>query len=138
MKVDRVEAVGRVPLFGSLSKRQLRRMARDALVYEFQPGDALVKEGAAGETMFIILEGNARVSRRGRSLRRLGPGDFFGDVAVLDRRPRTAMVSAETPLRCLVLAEPDVEAFLTAHPSLMFRMLQSQARRLRSANLWRG
>jgi CRP-like cAMP-binding protein len=131
MAVNRVEAVGRVPLFGSLSKRQLRRLARDALVYEFQPGDALVKEGAAGETMFVILEGEARVSRRGRSLRRLGPGDFFGDVAVLDRRPRTAQVSAETPVRCLVLHRDEIRAAVEEDPKIAWHMLEVLAGRLR-------
>src|SRR5438067_1909785 len=118
MKLDRVEAVGRVPLFGSLSRRQLRRLARDALVYEFQPNEPLVKEGAAGETMFVILEGTARVSRRGRSPRRLGEGDFFGEVAVLDRRPRSAMVSAETPVRCLVLHREELRAAVEEDPKI--------------------
>jgi CRP/FNR family transcriptional regulator, cyclic AMP receptor protein len=131
MTVNRVNAVGRVPLFASLSKRQLRRLGRDALVYEFQPGDDLVKEGAAGETMFVILDGNARVVRRGRPLRKLGPGDFFGEVAVIDRRPRTAKVSAETPLRCLILHREEIRAAVEEDPKIAWRMLEVLAGRLR-------
>src|SRR5437899_7493769 len=86
----RRKALAAVPIFAELSGRQLQRLVRSAVVYEYGPGEVMVKEGAAGQTLFVLLEGRAKVTRGGRTIRRLGPGDFFGEVAVMDGRPRTA------------------------------------------------
>jgi signal-transduction protein with cAMP-binding, CBS, and nucleotidyltransferase domain len=104
---QRVDALGKVPLFRGLSQRQLSRILKGTLDYRFKPGKELVREAGHGETLFVILEGTARVVRRGRTIARLRAGQFFGEVAVLDGRPRTASVLAESELRCLVLHRDD-------------------------------
>src|SRR6059036_2219459 len=118
MAVDRVGAIAQVPLFGSLTKRQLRRLAKGALVFDFQPKEAIVREGTPGETMFVILEGTARVTRGSRLLRHLGPGEFFGDIAVFDRRARSGTVRADTHVRCLALHRDELRAAFEADPKM--------------------
>ena len=130
MAVDRVKVLAAVPLFASLSKRQLRVLAR-APVYEYAPEDRLVREGSPGETLFVILEGTARVSRGGRTVRRLGPGEFFGDVSVFDRRVRSATVSAQAPLRCIAIHRDELRSAVEADPKLAWHMLEVLAGRLR-------
>ena len=86
----------------------------------------------------MILDGEAAVVIDGTERARLARGDFFGEVSIILGESPIADVVATRPLRCLVLAGPSVEAFLLAHPRVMWRMLQAQARRLRAANRWRS
>jgi len=100
-----------VPLFQWCSTRQLRRIAGPGREREYPEGALLCEQGKPGDEFFVILDGRAEVSRDGRRIRRLGPGDFFGELALLrslgDRVPRTATVKATTSVRCFVL--PRVE-----------------------------
>jgi CRP/FNR family transcriptional regulator, cyclic AMP receptor protein len=130
--IDLAGVLGDVPLFGGLTKRQLRRLARGTAVYEYEPGAALVKEGSQGHTLFVILEGNAKVVRRGRTIRRLGAREVFGEVAVLDHRPRSASVVAETPVRCVALHRDELRAMVEEEPRVAWHLLETLAERLRS------
>jgi CRP-like cAMP-binding protein len=129
--MDRLEALGRVPLFRGLSQRQRRRILKGTLDYRFGPGKELVREGEHGETLFVILEGAARVVRRGRTVARLRAGDFLGEVAVLDGRPRTASVVADPEARCLVLHRDELREVLAEEPRIAWAMLGALAGRLR-------
>ncbi|HXJ62570.1 MAG TPA: cyclic nucleotide-binding domain-containing protein, partial [Actinomycetota bacterium] len=91
-----------------------------------------------GSGLYFIVEGEVAVEIDGEERARLGRGEYFGEVSVLLGEPPVADVVAAGQLRVLVLPEPDAEGFLKAHPSVMYRMMQAQARRLRAANLFRG
>ena len=82
----RVELLQNVPLFAGSNKRQLRGILEWTKEYEYRPGATLVREGTAGQTLFVIMEGHAKVTRGGKTITRLGPGDFFGETAMLDGR----------------------------------------------------
>jgi CRP-like cAMP-binding protein len=115
----------RVPLFSSLSARQRKRLARDFKEREFRPGTAIVRQGQmSGNDFFVIAEGEASVSANGREIGRLTAGDHFGEVALIGERVRQATVTAETPLRCLVMASWDFRAFVKEHPDVSWKLLQ--------------
>ena len=98
------EALVDVPLFSSLSKRNLRHIAGLSEEQEFAEGTALAEEGKPGDTFYVLLAGEAKVVRAGRRLDRLIPGDFFGEIALIDGGPRTASVIATTPVTTLSIS----------------------------------
>lgn len=126
------EALVRVPLFASLSSRHLRRIAELCEEQRFMAGATIVRAGDIGDTFYVILEGEARVvSPAGRVLNRLYPGDFFGEVSLLDGGPRTASVIAETPMVMLALPRRAFRALLEAEPVVAGRVLRHVAGLLR-------
>jgi CRP/FNR family cyclic AMP-dependent transcriptional regulator len=136
-KIDlgrRLEALGTVSLFSGVPKRHLRSIAKAAHVATYDRGAVLVEEGTHGFSFFAILDGRAKVVRRGRTMARLGPGDFFGEISLLDPGPRTATVVAETPMQVLDLAGGDLQAILADDAVLCLRVLRTVARRLRETD----
>lgn len=133
-KIRRRSAVvlGGVPLFSSLSKRQLHRLADAADEISFRRGAKVVEEGLLGETLFVILEGQANVMRGKRKVATLLPGDFFGEVSLLDGGPRTATVVADTPLLAVRLYRKPFTKILESEPKMASQVLQTMARRLRT------
>jgi len=127
----RLELLASVPLFAGSSKRQLRGVLDWTQEYRYEPGATIVHEGAKGDELFLLLEGKAGVSRSGKALTRLTAGDFFGEMAVIDGRPRTATVVADGPVDCLVLKQKDFKALLEGDPLLAWNLLGSLAARLR-------
>jgi CRP-like cAMP-binding protein len=120
-----VDELKRVPLFSSLSQRQLRRLARQFKEREFRPGRPVVQQGQmSGVGFFVIAEGEASVSVDGLEVTRLGPGDHFGELALISRKARTATVTAETPLRCLVIAIWDFRSFAKDSPDVSWTLLE--------------
>lgn len=103
----------------------------------FAEGERILREGFTGSGFFIILEGEASARANGQEVNRLGRGDFFGEVSVLLGEPPSADVVALRPLRCAVLAAPQLEDFVIRHPRVAYRMLQAEARKLRNAIRWR-
>src|SRR5439155_15825619 len=93
---EHVELARAVPLFQGLSERQLRSVLASARRMEFDPGATMIQEGTPGRSLFVMRQGTARVSAGGRELAELGPGSYFGEVALLDEGPRTATVTATT------------------------------------------
>jgi len=135
--VNRTEIVNRlaeVPLFAGLSKKELGAIAGAAKEVSHGPGDFLAKQGDAGVGFFLIVEGTARVVVGGRTRRRLGPGDTFGEIALLDNGPRTASVIAETPVRLLGVTAWAFRSLLAQHPSITLKLLEEVAGRLRTAS----
>jgi CRP-like cAMP-binding protein len=125
-------------LFGDLQTPQLLGVAGSFEEVVFPQGERILRQGLTGSGFYVILEGSADVIVDGSQRATLHRGDFFGEVSILLGEPPTADVVATAPLRCIVIAGPDVEAFLVAYPRIMYRMLQAQARRLRNANRWRS
>jgi CRP-like cAMP-binding protein len=124
-------ALAAIPLFDGLSKRHLRRLARDADVVAFGPGRSIVEEGQPGEAMFVVLGGTARVLRGGRKVGVLIPGDFFGELSALDAGPRTASVVPDTPVEVLRLFRHTLHELIEEEPALAMGLLEGLARRLR-------
>jgi CRP/FNR family cyclic AMP-dependent transcriptional regulator len=129
-----LEELGRVPIFADLRPREVRRLLRSTEEYSYPAGAVFVKEGARSEQLFVLLEGSARVIRKGRTVARLYRGDFFGEISLLDGLPRTATVVADSPVRCLVLLRKEFERIVQEMPSVGMRVLRSLAGRLREMN----
>jgi CRP-like cAMP-binding protein len=115
----------KVPLFSGLSQRQLKRLSRDFKERDFKPGTTPVRQGRmSGVGFFVITEGEASVSVDGTERARLGPGDYFGELGLISERARTATVTAETPLRCVMLASWDFRRFTKDNPDASWKLLQ--------------
>ncbi len=127
------DLLGQVPLFAGLSKRHLRQIAEHADVVGFREREAIVEADQPGGTFYVILEGAAKVTRRGRTIGRLEPGDFFGEISLLDGGPRTASVVAETPVRAIRIFKRSFDRVVSEEPSVATKILQVVARRLRDA-----
>jgi CRP-like cAMP-binding protein len=132
-----VDALAGMAMFADLSTPQLQGVAHIFDEAWFPAGERILRQGLTGNGFFVILEGEADIRVDGQQRATLGRGDFFGEISILLGESPVADVVARGPLRCLVLAGPQVETFLTNHPRVMFRMLQALARRLRNANRWR-
>src|SRR2546425_9184624 len=131
MAEDRTAALAHVPLFAHLSKRQLRDVLEQTSEYEYDQGDMIVKDGTLGHTLFVLIDGKAHVQKGNRTVARLSPGDFFGEIGVLDRRPRAASVVADSPVTCLGLHRDDLRKVLAEEPQIACAMLRALAGRLR-------
>ena len=130
---DWLATLAEVPLFEGLSKRHLRRILKLARIRRFAPGSAMVRAGEPGRAFYILLDGTARVDRAsGRSVR-LGAGDYFGELALLDGGPRSADVVAEDELLALTIDRPAFAKLLRAEPALAQALLRTLAARLRAA-----
>jgi CRP-like cAMP-binding protein len=126
-----LEELSRVPIFSDLSPKEVRRLLRSTEEYSYPEGAVFVKEGARSEQLFVLLEGTAKVIRRGRTVARIHAGDFFGEISLLDGQPRTATVVAETRVRCLVLLRTEFERIVEEMPSVGMRVLRALASRFR-------
>ncbi|MCA1832925.1 MAG: cyclic nucleotide-binding domain-containing protein [Actinomycetota bacterium] len=133
-----VDTLAQLTLFGDLSKPQLEEVAHTFEEESFGEGQRILRQGFTGGGFYVILEGEASVRIDGQEINKISRGDFFGEISIILGEPPSADVVALGPLRCLVLAGPDVRDFLISHPTAMFRMLQTEARRLRNSNLWRS
>jgi CRP-like cAMP-binding protein len=129
-----IDHLAEVPLFSACSRKELGLVARRAEDVKVEAGKILVSEGATGTEFFVILDGTARIERRGRKVADVGPGGFFGDLALLDRAPRNATVVAQTPMELLVLGQREFAALIDEVPGFAHKLLAGLARRLREAD----
>jgi CRP-like cAMP-binding protein len=129
--MNKREALAQVPLFASMSPRHLKRLAKQTLEYRYDAGQTFITQGEEGETLFVLLEGRARIVRNRRTVARVGPGGFVGEVSVLRGRPRTASVIAEADTRCIVLHRDALRRLLAEEPKAAWAMLGELAGRLR-------
>jgi CRP-like cAMP-binding protein len=118
-------------LFDGVDAEGMERIASVAIEVDFPADHVIVRQGDIGTGFFVIVSGGARVVRDGETLARLGPGDFFGELSVLDGQPRLAQVLAVGPTTCLALATWDFEAVLLEEPRVTLAILRGVARRLR-------
>jgi CRP/FNR family transcriptional regulator, cyclic AMP receptor protein len=125
-----VELMAGVPLFARCSKRQLRAIAALADEIERPAGRVLAKQGTLGSEFFVLIDGAAEVQKDGKRLALLGAGDFFGEIALVTRAPRTATVTLIEPSSLLVMTERDFDALLKAETEIQARVLRALADRL--------
>jgi CRP-like cAMP-binding protein len=131
-----VESLARLSLFADLSHPQLEALAHSFDEEVFAAGQRVIRQDVTGGGFYVILEGEADVVIDGRERARLTRGDFFGEISLLTGEPPTADVVAASVLRCLIIPDNELKPFLLKQPTVMYRMLQIQARRLRAANVW--
>lgn len=129
-KKDYLEHLARVPMFSACSKKELEQVARMSEELDVPDGEVLIKEGTPGRDFFVIVDGKATVNRKGKDVATLGPADFFGELALLDRAPRNATVTAAGPLRVFVLTQQSFHSLLATIPSLSNKVMVGMARRL--------
>jgi CRP/FNR family transcriptional regulator, cyclic AMP receptor protein len=135
MSDDVVRALRGVPLLGGLSDRELERFAKDSTERSIPAGSSIVKEGdEKGVGFFVITEGEASVSLRGKEITTLGPGDHFGEVALISDRVRTASVTATTDVRCFVTSLWEFRSFVKGNADLAWRLLERLAELLQDTH----
>lgn len=130
----RAELLAGCPLFKGIDQVGLAHLADRATPVEFPAGHVIARQGEIGTGFFVVIDGLVRVVRDGDVVARLGPGEFFGELSVLDRMPRNATVSAEQPTTCLALASWDFEKVLLEQPALTLAILRGVAARLREVS----
>lgn len=118
------------PLFAEMPERYLKRIAKFAKVRDIPAETPVVKQGEKGIGFYLILEGQVHVRRGGRTIARLGAGDFFGELALFDDRTRSADVVTAVPTRVVVLSRWEFWGFAQDHPTVLRTILQEMARRL--------
>jgi CRP/FNR family cyclic AMP-dependent transcriptional regulator len=130
-KLDRL---GKVRLFSACTKKELAQIGKASDEVNVAAGKDIVTEGSAGHEFFMILDGEAKVKHGQKVVASLGEGDYFGELAVLDRSPRNATVTAATPMTLLVLAQREFSGVLDEVPGLAHKLLVSMARRVREGD----
>lgn len=124
---EMVGLIGRVPIFGGCSKRELRRVAATAEVRELPAGHVLTREGEPGREFAAIVDGRVEVRRKGRKLRELGSGDWLGEIALLTGGPRTATATTTEPTRVLLIRGGMFRALVERTPSIAYKVLERVA-----------
>ncbi|HVG68004.1 MAG TPA: cyclic nucleotide-binding domain-containing protein [Gaiellales bacterium] len=127
----KVELLRNVPLFSGLSAKELMSLSRLMDEIDLKPGTVIIREGNTGGEFFIVIEGTIEVKRKGRRLARLGPGDYLGEIALIDHGPRTATAMVETEARLLVLASREFHSMLASDPRIENKILRTLAARVR-------
>ncbi len=138
---QKIDALKNVPLLGVLSRRQLDLIAKHTDEVAIEADKVLARQGGLGIEFFLILEGSARVERDGRVIARVGAGDVFGEMSVIDQKPRSATVMAETPMILLVVHARSFRTLLDDVPELRQKILLTLCQRLRAADealAWRN
>jgi len=120
-----------VPLFAGLSDRHLRKVGKLAMLASYPAGVAIVREGTRGHDFFVILEGEAAVTPRGGPVAKLAAGDHFGEMALLDRRPRSATVTTETAMTALRIPGSAFQKLLRREPTIALALLETLSVRVR-------
>lgn len=131
-RTKRADTLSRVKLFERCSKTELAAVAELTTPISVAPGRELCKEGGLGHEFFVIVDGTATITQRGKDTRRIGPGTAFGEIALLDRGPRTATVRAATPMTLLVLNPREFGDLLLRAPNVGRKLLATMAARLRT------
>ncbi len=125
------ESLKRLPIFSACSIRDLEEVARLSTTLDIPKGRVLATEGTPGHEFVVIRAGTVDVTREGKSLAKLGPGDYFGEISLIDGGPRTATVTADTPVTIEVVERRDFDSLLERVPGLPHRIMVGLARRLR-------
>ena len=127
------ELLRKVPLFADLGRRELDQIAGSMKERNFEEGKTLTAEGEGGVGFFVIEDGRAKVSVRGQERGELGPGDYFGEIALISEGSRTATITAETPVKAWGMTMWDFRPLVENNAALSWKMLQAMAKQLRSA-----
>lgn len=135
MADDFVKQIATVPLFARCSSGDLAKIARLTDEIEVEPGRQLVVEGDAGHEAFVVIDGSATISQGGIDVADVGPGSVFGEMALIDRVPRNATVTATTPMRLLVIGQREFSGLLDEAPDFRNSIMAALADRVRQKDL---
>ncbi len=133
MATDPVDALKRVPLLAGLGDRERERLAKELHERTFPAGSSVVTEGATGTGFFVIADGTATVKVKDQERGRLGPGDYFGEMALIDDAPRSATITAESEIRAYGMTPWEFKPFVLSHPEIAWTLLRTLSTRLREA-----
>ncbi|HYT79090.1 MAG TPA: cyclic nucleotide-binding domain-containing protein [Actinomycetota bacterium] len=131
---DPVKMLAGVPIFEELSTKELKSIATASKEVTHRKGAVLAREGDSGVGFFLILDGEVSVAVGGRSLRKMGPGDFFGEISLLDGGPRTATCTAQSEVTTLGITPWTFKRLIEQNPAIASKMLKVMAQRLRSSS----
>jgi len=126
----KIDLIKRVPLFASISKSELAEVASIADEIDLPKGKVLIQQGDTGREFFILIEGTADVVRDERHVAELGPGDFFGEIALISKVPRNATITTTSPVRALVITDRAFRALLDHSPTIQIGVLLALAERI--------
>src|SRR5438128_6615339 len=129
-KNSKIELLKRVPLFAGCSKKELEHIAMVADEIDFTSGKRLIKEGELGREFFILVGGTAEISRKGKAIDTAGPGDFFGEMALLADQPRNATVTTTSPVDALVVTARSFRDLIADNPLIALKVMRAVAERL--------
>ena len=129
-KNSKIELLKRVPLFAGCSKKELEHVAMVADEIDFTSGKRLIKEGELGREFFILVGGTAEISRKGKAIDTAGPGDFFGEMALLADQPRNATVTTTSPVDALVVTARSFRDLIGDNPLIALKVMRAVAERL--------
>lgn len=133
---DVVNTISAFALFADLTSPQLEEIGHIFDETSFSAGERILRQGVTGSGFYLILEGTAAIRVDGVDRSNLRAGEYFGEISCLLGELPVADIVAATPLRCLVLPASHLEGFLTAHPRVMYRLLQAEARKLKNTTKW--
>lgn len=129
---EKLDLLHSIPLFGRFDRKHLERLGMLTEEVDVPAGKVLIRQGELGDDLMVIVSGTVGVERDGAKVNTLGTGDFFGEIALVDRGPRTATVTATTPSRLLVINHRDFHALMDEFPEVAAQVLLTLAHRLRS------
>jgi len=127
---QKVELIKHTPLFANCSKRELEEIAHLADEIDLNQGKEMTRQGSPGREFFVLLEGEAEVTKDGEVINQLSGGDFFGEIALVSDSPRTATVTATSPVRALVITDRDFRHLMKDQPEIQNKVLSALAARL--------
>jgi len=127
---QKIDLIRKVPLFARCSRAELKEIAILADEIDLREGKEMTRQGAPGREFFVLLEGTADVKKNSRRVNTLGPGDFFGEIALVSREPRTATVIATSPVRALVITDWSFRQLLDDAPRVKTKVMEAMAERL--------
>jgi CRP/FNR family cyclic AMP-dependent transcriptional regulator len=127
---QKIDLIRKVPLFARCSRAELKEIALLADEIDLHEGKEMTREGAPGREFFVLLDGTADVKKNSRRVNTLGPGDFFGEIALVSREPRTATVIATSPVRALVITDRSFRRLLDDAPQVQTKVMEAMAQRL--------
>jgi CRP-like cAMP-binding protein len=128
---EKLELLKRVPLLAGLGRKEVEEVSRLAEEIDVPAGRVLMREGQTGQEFFVIVSGSVLIERGGHAIRSLGPGDFLGEIALVDDGPRTATGTTETDSKLLVLAHREFHSLMNQFPSVRIAVMQALAMRVR-------
>ena len=132
---SKIDLIKGVPLFASASKQELGEIASIADEIDLPEGKVLIREGDTGREFFVLIDGTAEVARGGKKVASIGPGDFFGEIALISRTPRNATITTTSPVRALVITDRAFRQLLDHSPQIQIGVLSALAERLAPTTL---
>jgi len=126
----KIDLLRRVPLFSGCSKQELGKVAKVADEIDLREGKTLIQEGTPGREFFVLVDGTADIKRKGKKIDTAGPGDFFGEMALLSDQPRNATVVTTSPVDALVVTARNFRALIESNPLIALKVMRAVADRL--------